>query len=145
MTTTTKRGNGWKPGQSGNPRGRAPGTGRITKLRQEIADHMPQVIEVLLRAALSGDVQAARCLLDRSIATLRPIEPPTPFALAGGDDLTMQGRAVVAAVATGQLSTAQAAQLVAAINSLAGLREADENVRAIEKIRGQLEKLTTQT
>jgi hypothetical protein len=34
----------WKPGQSGNPKGRKPGTGEVTKLRNSIAEHIPSII-----------------------------------------------------------------------------------------------------
>jgi hypothetical protein len=34
----------WKPGQSGNPKGRKPGTGELIKLRNSIAEHIPSII-----------------------------------------------------------------------------------------------------
>lgn len=55
MTEPKKRGR-WKPGQSGNPNGRPPGTGHVAKLRASIA---------VLAAVSSGDLapeQAARLL-----------------------------------------------------------------------------------
>ncbi|HQQ69322.1 MAG TPA: DUF5681 domain-containing protein [Alicycliphilus sp.] len=50
----------WKPGQSGNPKGRPPGTGDVAKLRAAIAGNVPAILESLTTAALAGDVQAAR-------------------------------------------------------------------------------------
>ena len=50
----------WKPGESGNPQGRKPGTGEVAKLRAAISEHVPAIIQSLAAAALSGDVAAAR-------------------------------------------------------------------------------------
>lgn len=137
------RGSGFKPGVSGNPSGRrANEESRAAKLRQAIGAEMPQLIEVVMRQALGGDMQAARMLVDRCIAPLKPRESPALFALPNGS-LTEQAAAAVRAIADGSLSAGQGLQIVGAINSLAGLREADENVRAIEEIRGQLAQLKT--
>ena len=37
-------GSRWKPGESGNPRGRAKGAGDVGRLRAEIAKHLPDII-----------------------------------------------------------------------------------------------------
>jgi hypothetical protein len=87
----------WKPGQSGNPAGRKPGTGDVAKLRAAIAEQVPAIIKTLTTAALTGDVGAARLLLERVIAPLKAAEVAAPLALTDGT-LTEQGRAVVAAV-----------------------------------------------
>ncbi len=57
----------WKPGQSGNPKGRPPGVGEIGKMRAAIAGNVPAILESLTTAALAGDVQAARLLLERAL------------------------------------------------------------------------------
>ena len=60
------------PGQSGNPNGRPKGTGTIAKLREAIQDEIPEIIDALVVAAKSGDVSAAKILIDKVIPTLRP-------------------------------------------------------------------------
>ncbi len=55
MSEPKKRGR-WKPGQSGNPSGRPPGTGHVAKLRASIAVHVPEIIGQLVEAAKDGDV-----------------------------------------------------------------------------------------
>jgi len=60
------------PGQSGNPNGRPKGTGTIAKLREAIQEEIPEIIDTLVSAAKSGDVSAARILIDKVIPTLRP-------------------------------------------------------------------------
>ena len=44
----------WKSGESGNPNGRKPGTGKIAKLRESIAEHMPEIISQMVSKAKEG-------------------------------------------------------------------------------------------
>lgn len=125
MTDTRKRPGRWKPGESGNPAGKPKGSGEVAKLRAAIADKVPAILDSLLERALSGDVGAARLLLERTIAPLKAIEPPQPLTLPGGS-LTEQGRAVLASVASGELAPGQGAALVGAIGALARVAEVDE-------------------
>ena len=55
----------FQPGESGNPKGRPAGSGEVAKLRAAIAGQVPAILESLTAAALAGDVQAARLLLER--------------------------------------------------------------------------------
>lgn len=66
--------NGWQKGQSGNPKGRALGTGTIQKLRAQIQQHIPAIIEVLKNRALQGDVAAAKLLLERVIPVVKEVD-----------------------------------------------------------------------
>ena len=115
----------WKPGQSGNPKGRPPGVGEVAKLRAAIAGNVPAILESLTTAALAGDVQAARLLLERALPPIKPVEATQALSLPNGT-LTEQGRAVLAAVAAGELSPGQGAQLLAAIGTLGKVAEIDE-------------------
>lgn len=85
---------------------------------------------VLLERALAGDIGAARLLLERTIAPLKASEEPAPLALPDGT-LTEQGRAVLVAVAAGDLAPGQGAALLASLGTLAKLTEADELERRI--------------
>lgn len=124
---------GWRPGESGNPKGRPKGTGQVAKLREAIAEHVPAIIERLTAQALEGDVQAARLLLERTVAPLKAMEPTQPLSLPDGT-LTAQGRAVLAAVAAGELAPGQGSALLSAIGALARVAELDELVRRIEAL-----------
>ena len=123
----------WKPGQSGNPRGRPPGAGEVAKLRAAIAGNVPAILESLTTAALAGDVQAARLLLERTLPALKPAEQAQALHLPDGT-LTAQGRAVLAAVAAGELAPGQGAALLGAIGTLARVAEVDELARRIEAL-----------
>ena len=121
----------WKPGQSGNPAGRAPGSGEVAKMRAAMAEHVPALVAVLVERALSGDIGAARLLLERTIAPLKATEEAAPLTLPDGT-LTEQGRAVLGAVAVGDPAPGQGAALLASLGTLAKLTETDELSRRVE-------------
>ena len=125
----------WKPGQSGNPKGRPPGTGEVAKMRAAIADRVPQLLAAMMARALDGDVGAARLLRERAIAPLKAAEQAQALSLPDGT-LTDQGRAVLAAVAAGELAPGQGAALLGAIGTLARVSEVDELARRIEALEG---------
>ncbi len=126
----------WKPGQSGNPKGRPPGAGEVAKLRAAIAGQVPAILQSLTAAALAGDVQAARLLLERTLPALKPAEQAQALHLPDGT-LTAQGRAVLAAVSAGELAPGQGAALLGAIGTLARVAEVDELARRIEALEGK--------
>ncbi len=135
MTENKKRGR-WKVGVSGNPNGRPPGTGEVAKLRSGIAEHIPEIIEKLVFQAKDGDTQAARLLLERVCPPLKPTEQPVALSLPDDESLTVQGRAIVEAVATGTLAPGQAAGLLAGLGTLARIKELDELERRITQLEG---------
>jgi hypothetical protein len=129
----------WKPGQSGNPSGRKPGTGEVARLRAAIAEHVPAIVAKLTEAALAGDTAASRLLLERVCPPMKASEETAPLALPDGT-LTDQGRAVLRAVAEGALAPGQGAALLASLGALAKVRESDEleaRISALEAARGQ--------
>ena len=129
---------GWAKGTSGNPAGRPKGSGEIAKVRAAIAEHVPAVISKLVDSALAGDIGAARLLLERTIAPLKASEEKTEMTLPDGS-LTDQGRAVIAAIASGDLAPGQGAALLASLGTLAKLTEADEleqRIKALEDKHG---------
>ena len=128
----------WKPGQSGNPAGRKPGSGEVANLRASIAQHVPAIVERLTDAALAGDVGAARLLMERVIPPLKAAEQAVPLSLPTGS-LTDQGRTILAAVAAGELAPTQGAGLLASLWTLGKLIEVDElerRIAALEETRG---------
>jgi hypothetical protein len=116
---------GWKKGQSGNPKGRPPGVGPVNLLRAAIAARVPEILAKLIEQAMEGDTGAARLLLERAIAPLKAMEPTQAITLPDGT-LTDQGRAVLTAVALGDLAPGQGSQLITAITALARVIEIDE-------------------
>ena len=139
MTTRKPPAAAWKPGQSGNPKGRPAGTGEVSKLRAAIAKRVPDLLDALMTKALDGDVGAARLLLERAIAPLKAIEQAQALTLPDGT-LTDQGRSVPRSVADGELAPSQGAALLGAIGALARVTEIDEltaRVDVLEKANGK--------
>lgn len=130
-----KRGK-WKAGESGNPNGRPPGVGEVTKLRNSIAKHLPAIITQLVTKAKEGDAQAARLLLERVLPALKPIEQAVALSLPDGEGITGQGKAIVQAVAAGTLAPGQGAALLTGLGALARIKEIDELERRITQLEG---------
>ena len=127
MSTPKKKPPGrWKPGESGNPKGRTPGTGEVAAIRAAIADRVPELLAAMMTKALEGDVSAARLLLERAIAPLKGIEQAVTLQLPNDGTLTAKATAVLSAAAAGDLAPGQAAQLIAALGTLAKIHEVDE-------------------
>lgn len=123
----------WKPGQTGNPKGRPPGQSEITRLRASLMADAPAILAGLVTAAKAGDVQAARLILERVLPPVKPLENAIELNLTG-DTLTDQGRAVLSAVSTGELAPVQGSQLITAIGSLARVAEIDEIERRLSAL-----------
>lgn len=126
--------NQWQPGQTGNPKGRPPGQSEITRLRACLAADVPDILAGLVTAAKGGDVQAARLILERVLPPIKAIEQAVALQLPDGDTLTAQGRAVLSAVAGGELAPSQGAALLGAIGTLARVTEIDELTARITQL-----------
>lgn len=120
----------WKKGTSGNAAGKPKGTGKLQAMRDKLADDVPNILATLTTMAKAGDAQAARLILERVLPPLKPVESPAPIALPDGT-LTAQGRAVLLAVAGGQLAPTQGAALLGAIGTLGRIAEIDELAQRI--------------
>ncbi|MBK9162227.1 MAG: hypothetical protein IPM27_12000 [Nitrosomonadales bacterium] len=137
MATIEKKKRGkWKAGESGNPNGRPPGLGEVTKLRNSIAEHLPEIITQLVVKAKDGDAQAARLLLERVLPPVKAIEQPVALSLPDGESITAQGVAIVQAVAAGTLAPSQGAALLTGLGALARIKEIDELTARITALEG---------
>jgi len=114
--------------------GRPPGRGPVAEMRVKLATDLDKIIDTLRTQALAGDMQAIRIILDRVQPTLRPVEMPTTLDLPADGSLADQARAVVQAAADGDLTPAQAAQIVTALGGVAKIIETTELVRRIEAL-----------
>ena len=126
----------WRPGVSGNPKGRTPGTGKVATLREQINEALPGIVKAMVDRALDGDPGAARLLVERVIPALRPEERPVAVNMTADAPLADQGRALLTAVATGELAPSQASTLLAGLTTMAKLIETDElaaRVAALEE------------
>lgn len=126
----------WKPGQSGNLKGRPPGSGAIGRLRASIEADIPEIISAMTAQAKAGDVQAARLLLERTLPAIKPQELPQAMPLPDGT-LTDKAQALLSLVAAGELAPGQGSQLLAALGQVARVQEIDELTRRIEALEGK--------
>lgn len=95
---------------------------------------MPDILAGLVTAAKGGDVQAARLILERVLPPLKGIEQAVALQLPAGGTLTAIGRAVLHAVAAGELAPSQGAALLGAIGTLARVTEIDEFETRLTKL-----------
>lgn len=123
----------FEKGQSGNPKGRPPGIVNQAKLRESIAKDIPEILAAMVNAAKGGDTQAARLLLDRTLPAIKPTDTPIALPLAGAD-LGADGRAVVSAVGSGEVTPETASKLLQGLSSLARVVEVSELLERIERL-----------
>jgi polyhydroxyalkanoate synthesis regulator phasin len=124
----------WKKGQSGNPAGRPRGIPNPQSRLRNMID-AEAIVKRLELAALEGDVQAARTLLERALPVYRVSSAPIAMPeLEGAQSLTDKANAVLSAVGNGRVPPDLGAQLVAAIGAVSRLSEVDELLRRVEAL-----------
>ena len=129
MKSSTK----WKPGQSGNTKGRPKGTGEVGKLRAAIAKEIPEILKALIEKAKGGDLRASALLLERVLPPMRAIDPAAPIEISG-DTLTGKGDAILKGVSSGELTPGQASQLLTGLAGYAKLVETDDLAKRLAEL-----------
>lgn len=124
----------WKPGSSGNPRGRPRGSGFAGRVRAAIEADVPDILKALVAQAKTGDPAAARLLLERVVAPLKPMEAAQPLTLPHDGPAAEQGAALLRAIAAGELAVTPGAVLLRAVADLQRTVELDEMLRRIEAL-----------
>lgn len=138
-TERTQRGT-FKRGVSGNPSGR-PKT-ENTRLRQQLAEHSEAVAAVVVDAALKGDLQAAKIVLERVCPPLKPIVSPVTITLPNNLGIADTARAIIEHAARGEIAPDVAGQLVQAVAALARIIEIDELEQRLTALEGRHESRT---
>jgi hypothetical protein len=141
---TEKKDTKFQPGTSGNPAGRAPGSGfagRVRRQLQEAWDGMSEdgsdgIRHQLVTQAKAGEAWAIRIVAERICPPIKASEATAEFDMTG-DTLTDKAKGVIAALADGSLSPGLAAQLLQALGALAKVLEVDELSRRIAALEEQ--------
>lgn len=136
---TKKTATSWKPGQSGNPKGKPKGTrNRATLLAiAAMEGDLDEIVRSVIEAAKKGDMTAAKLVIDKLVpaAKDRPVSLRLPQALDIPSCLKAQA-AVVDAVSSGDLLLGEGQALSALIeNQRRALEtlELEQRLRAIEE------------
>ena len=114
----------FKPGQSGNPRGRTPEHVKAAKIRKLILAAAPDVVAAMIEQAKAGDSAAGRALLATVCPPIKPVElparlPPLP------DGLAARATALLDYTVTGLLSPSQGVALISALAAMSKILETD--------------------
>lgn len=119
------------PGRSGNPKGR-PGT-QSSEIRKLLAVEHEAIIQAVRNAALGGDMQACKMILDRICSPLKAQGAPVIINLPPEGDMAKIAEALIRAAADGSLAPDTAAQMVSAVGQLARITEIKEDLKSNEE------------
>ena len=125
----------FKPGVSGNPNGRP--RKATTELEKALRKHGAELADKLVALALSGDTTALKICIDRIHAPLKPQSAPVQLELPEGASMADTGRAVLEAVARGEIAPDQAGQMLTGLGTLARVIEVDELEKRIQALEEQ--------
>jgi len=126
----------FKPGESGNPGGRPPGSANASlRLLRDAAEI---ILPLVIAKAKAGDADAQKLILDRALPRLRPVTPAEPLPMPDGD-FAEQARALLRAIADGELSPTTAAEVAGIIAQAAKVEEIDNLRDELAALRAVLE------
>lgn len=127
----------WKPGQSGNPKGKPVGTRNRASLLAEqlIGSEAEKLVRAVIDKALSGDSTCLRLCLERLSPPVRerPVCIPLP-ALAGVGDATSILSELVVGVASGDVLPSEAAAVAGVVESFRRAVETQDLERRVAEL-----------
>jgi len=127
-TARKQRGKPFKPGQSGNPAGKPPGAkNRATVLAQALFDgEAESLTRKIIELAKAGDISALKVCIDRLCPPMKAQSAPVQVEIPATDSMSDIANSFIKAAAEGRLAPDVAAQLVAAVGTVARVAEVDE-------------------
>ncbi|MET4801218.1 DUF5681 domain-containing protein [Bradyrhizobium sp. LB11.1] len=142
-TVEKQRGRPFQKGQSGNPSGRPKGARNATTLALEVLldGQATALTQKAIDLALTGDMGALRLCLDRIMPPRK--DRPVTFTLPdikSAQDAAAVVSAILAAVASGELTPSDAAEIGKLIDSYVKAFETAELAERLER----LERMTSQ-
>ena len=124
------------PGVSGNPKGRPKGiVDKRQALRQRLGKQAADILETVIQAALKGDIDACKLVLERTIPRLKSEHPPFSVEIQG-DTFTERGISLLQQIASGKLPPDVGLQMMNTLFNLAKLKEntdLDERLTRLER------------
>jgi len=131
---------GFKPGKSGNPKGRPKGIAdRRVALRQLFQPYAGELIGKAMELALAGDTQAIKICIDRIVPPVKeePIAVTLP-KIDSPEDCTKAQAAVLNAVAAGEMLPGEGQTLSSLIDAQRRAYETTELTKRLEALEAQL-------
>ncbi len=125
----------FKKGESGNAKGRPAGKTPGAKIRKAIEARADNILQSVIDAAVNGDMQACKMLLDRITPTLKA--QALPICVPINDSLTGQGNEIIKATMAGQIPPDIGSQLITALANQSRIVEIDELTKRIEILEGK--------
>jgi hypothetical protein len=129
-----QRGRPFQKGHSGNPQGRPPGArNAATVIAEQLLDgEAATITRKVIELAKQGDLVALRLCLERIVPPRRerPVDVTLP-AMNSADDASKVMGAITAAVANGELTPSEAAELSRVIEGYVKAYEATEIERRL--------------
>ena len=135
--------NQWQKGVSGNPAGRKPGQRHKTTVMLEklMEADSEAIVKAVMTAALSGDMSAARMILDRVVPPAKDrtlyLELPETATTEG---VEMAQETVVRAVSNGQLRPSEGTILSNLLDSRRRAIETGELAQRIDAIEARVDR-----
>lgn len=128
----------FKPGQSGNPKGKPRGSKHAsTRLRDAIAGDLHAIVAAMIEKAKDGDTAAAALLFSRTLPPLRPQSEASDAQLEG-TTLDERAESITAAALAGHISPTGAGELMGILAQQARIHEIGELAERLERIENAL-------
>ena len=130
----------WRPGESGNPAGRPRGLKNKTTLAAEalLEGEAEALTRKAVELALAGDVTALRLCLDRIVPARRDryVTFDLPPLTTAADAVTAAA-AITTAVASGDLTPSEAAEIAKVVDMFTRALETHDHAERIAKLEAQ--------
>jgi hypothetical protein len=138
-TARKQRGRSFRKGQSGNPRGRPLGArNAATVIAEQLLDGQAEALtRKVIDKAKEGDITALRLCLDRILPPRRerPLQFKIPTLQCAGDAVTAMA-ALTQAVAKGDITASEAAELSKLVESFVSALEASDFDMRLQALEG---------
>ena len=124
----------YKPGESGNPKGKPKGAkSKFTKFRELLEPHAEELFGKAVEMAMNGDATAMRLCVERLVPAYRAASNTINLPKMKGTP-TEQAQAALEAMANGELTLDDANGVLTAITQTTKIKEIDDLEKRISAL-----------
>jgi len=116
----------FQPGQSGNPKGRIPGSGKVALWRGLLENKANELINAVISRAMDGDPVALRLCVERLVPAYRNESRDITLPGATEGTLSQRALAVITSIAQGEMEPRTGSELIAAIAQVGRVEEMEQ-------------------